>query len=240
VRDRPDRRPASSSRVVLPLRPSISEKSIEIKSVSSVEICAIPGAKGHASMAGYVSSRESYAQYLRQQALPREVAGAIETVGRDVTVAISRAAREQVASLDAMRRAEIRIAAEHAAGQERLLMETQTTNSTLEKLDARFQWGVSTLIANVGTLGASLDKIVQSTWTPNRTRAYEYYGDAREAYSRRHFVEATQAIEKALNGDSSATTGAACMRSTGAVRDARLDAAWLPRPFDPAPVRATA
>lgn len=82
-----------------------------------------------------------------------------------------------------------------------------SVDESIQRLDATFRWGFSTLIAQVGSLGESVEELIRIAKIPNKIRAYEYYIDSRDAYGRNIFHEAGAAIEKAISGDVQSTTG---------------------------------
>jgi hypothetical protein len=158
-------------------------------------------------MSAYASLRGPYGQYLQQRSFTRDITQAIGTASRSITLEVSRQGRESIASIDALTREQIRVARTDRDLKEHLLWDLEGVRDDLQRLNATFQWGFSSLIAQVGSLGQSLAELARIAQTPNRTRAYEYYNDSREAYSREHFAEAHSAIEKAVGGDGESTTG---------------------------------
>ncbi len=158
-------------------------------------------------MASYVHLQGPYGRYLQEQAFTNDITRSVERVGRQLNIQVANAALAQVATLDALRRDNIEIARDQSRAQEGLLLQVEATTQAIERLNATFQWGFSTLIAEVGSLGASVHELVRIAQTPNRTRAYEYYTDSREAFSRQHFREALEGIDKAINGDGQTTAG---------------------------------
>lgn len=147
-------------------------------------------------MAAYFRKAGSWSEHLQAQAYVD-----------DITTEVSRSAREQVASIEALGRDNIRVNESVAAAVGEVENAVWAVDESIQRLDATFRWGFSTLIAQVGSLGQSVEELVRIAKIPNRIRAYEYYSDSRDAYCRNIFDVAQATIDKAINGDSQSMTG---------------------------------
>lgn len=147
-------------------------------------------------MAAYFRKAGSWSKYLQNQAYVD-----------DINSEISRSTREQVASIEALSRDNIRVNKSVEAAVRQVEVAVWSVDQSIQRLDSTFKWGFSTLIALVGSLGESVEELIRIAKIPNRIRAYEYYIDSRDAYGRNIFPEAGAAIEKALSGDVQSTTG---------------------------------
>ena len=68
-------------------------------------------------------------------------------------------------------------------------------------LNASFQWGFAQMIAQMGGMSASLQKLIQIAKTPVQTWAYNQFEIARENFRKGLYTNCLKRLDKAINGD---------------------------------------
>ena len=72
--------------------------------------------------------------------------------------------------------------------------------NTVNKLSAKFDWGLARLEAAIGGVNDTLQNLVKLARTPEQTWAYEQFEIARDAFSQRLYPEALEHVDRAING----------------------------------------
>lgn len=71
----------------------------------------------------------------------------------------------------------------------------------IDSLGARFEWGMSNLLAEMGGMKDSLDSLIQISRTPVQTWAYNQFEIARDAFRQGLYLEALESVQTAINGN---------------------------------------
>jgi tetratricopeptide (TPR) repeat protein len=142
-----------------------------------------------------------YGQYLQAQALVDDVKGALARERKQVSLAVQSSTREIVASQDGLRDQGIRLEQATQHGFEQLSWDLQEVRGAVEDLNATFEWGFNAILCHTGRMADALEALLAAVKTPTKTRAYEYFDDARTAFSRGHHRDALDLINKAIAGD---------------------------------------
>jgi len=83
----------------------------------------------------------------------------------------------------------------------RLEWHVQQASESIAGLTARFDWGMSELLASIGGMSDSIGQLVGLATTPAQTAAYEQFEIARDAFRRRLYPECLEALNRAIDGD---------------------------------------
>jgi tetratricopeptide (TPR) repeat protein len=110
---------------------------------------------------------------------------------------ISKRTRAIIASNEEIHQSNMTVVQDLSTEVEQLLLNVQTG---LSELNATVQWGFSELLAAVGRVNESLAELVKTAKTPEKTWAFEQFGDAREALRKNLHAEALECISRAING----------------------------------------
>lgn len=88
-----------------------------------------------------------------------------------------------------------------AEGMVRLEWHVSQARETMVELGARFDWGMSEVLASLGGMGDSLSSLLSASTSPAQTAAYEQFEIARDAFRRRLYPECIEALQRAVDGD---------------------------------------
>lgn len=143
-------------------------------------------------------SKMSYKNYL-----------AANDVAKEISMEISHQTREIVASTKALVSENIRVMETSkdqvtetlSDGFDRISYEFKDISAGTSELDGAFHWGFSQLIAGIGRMSDSLSELKEISKIPARTKAYEQYDIARDAFRQGLYPECLESLEKAINGD---------------------------------------
>ncbi len=83
----------------------------------------------------------------------------------------------------------------------RLEWHLSATREAMADIGARFDWGMSEVLASMGGMRDSLASLVSRATTPAQTAAYEQFEIARDAFRRHLYPECLQALALAIDGD---------------------------------------
>lgn len=79
----------------------------------------------------------------------------------------------------------------------------ESIDSSLHELNATFSWFASSVVIELGSIGESLDKLIQLASNPSKTWALEQFDDARRFYRNNLIPEAFNCLQYAINGHGS-------------------------------------
>jgi len=71
----------------------------------------------------------------------------------------------------------------------------------INSIGATFEWGMSSLLAEIGGMKDSLDSLIQTSRTPVQTWAYNQFEIARDAFRQGLYLEALESLETAIVGN---------------------------------------
>jgi len=149
-------------------------------------------------MAYVIGSGVPYGKYLQAQALVDDLKTAQVRGLNLVSAAVQTGTKEIIASQDALRDQNARLAQAVTDGLDEV-------TGAIEDLNATFVWGFNAVLCHTGRMADALEDLLAAVKSPTKTRAYEYFDDARTAFSRGHLRDALELIEKAISGDHAAS-----------------------------------
>lgn len=142
-----------------------------------------------------------YGKYLQAQALVDDLKVAQARELNCVSLAVESGTREIVASLEVLRDQNVHLQEAVTQGFDQLSWEIREVRTAVEDLNATFVWGFNAILCHTGRMADALEALLAAVKTPTKTRAYEYFDDARTAFTRGHHKDALDLIEKAIAGD---------------------------------------
>lgn len=142
-----------------------------------------------------------YGKYLQAQSLVDDLKGAQTDGLNRISLALEAGTRKLVASQEALQDKKIQLLHAVKDGFDQLSWNMQEARGAIEELNATFVWGFNTILCHTGRMADSLEALLAVAKTPTKTRAYEYFDDARVAFRRGHHRDALDLIEKAISGD---------------------------------------
>jgi len=77
----------------------------------------------------------------------------------------------------------------------------KNVESAINSIGATFEWGMSSLLAEMGGMKDSLDSLIQTSRTPVQTWAYNQFEIARDAFRQGLYLEALESLETAIVGN---------------------------------------
>lgn len=151
---------------------------------------------------GYVvGSGVPYGKYLQAQALVDDLKAAQAKGLQRVSAEVRTGTREIVVSQEALREQNVRLPQATTDGFDRLSWDIEQVRGAIEELDATFVWGFNAVLSHTGRMADALEALLAAVKTPTKTRAYEYFDDARTAFGRGHLKDSLDLVDKAISGD---------------------------------------
>lgn len=153
-------------------------------------------------MAAYViGSGVQYGTYLQAQSFVNELKATQLTSSRAMTAAVRTSTADLLASQGVLQSQNVRLTEATEDGFRQLSWDIQAATGAIQELDATFVWGFNAILSHTGRMADALEDLLAATKSPTKTRAYEYFDDARTAFRRGHLPDALELVGKAISGD---------------------------------------
>lgn len=183
-------------------------------------------------MAFYVAGSMPYDEFLQHQSFSDDVKGSVAKARKSISFDIDRQTRELIASRKDLEEMNIRVRERERAvdamervsdtlsigfsGVDRRLSaihddlgeisgQLDGIHSAISDLTLCLRTGFAETIYALGRANDQLSELVQLAKTQSKTRAYEYFEDARDAFRRRLYAESVEYLDKAIQGDHTST-----------------------------------
>lgn len=153
----------------------------------------------------FYKSNIPYAQYLQAKEFEDTAIVEISKNSRAIIASNERLAEQHVAVLtDHWARAQEQ---QEATAQtlERIEFSLESINRGIEEINWTFHWGLSHILARLGSIGDSIEDLVRIAKTPAQTWAYENFEHARDCFARGLHRDALDFVDRALTGYGSNT-----------------------------------
>jgi tetratricopeptide (TPR) repeat protein len=145
-------------------------------------------------------TRLSYPEYQQAESFVSD----IQSGQRAIEHAVSRQTREIVASQEELHAQGMQVLSsgfgQMSEGMETIACRLEGIQNAIGDLDATLRWGFTEMLAGVGRLNDSVEKLISIARTPVETWAYNQYRIALDATRRQLYPEALEALNRAIGG----------------------------------------